>query len=142
MADITQQDARLREVADVAEQQNAKLTSQPEALDRIIRPHVVTGSMYHAYISKDLPLSNLANDDIKLVLLFADTIDMAVYMENEGIITAHIANDIAALMTTWLNSKRAIGGEAAKMISTNKITLEQITEEKTSKTGRFSTIQR
>jgi hypothetical protein len=125
---IFTEDPRLKEARDLAVDQNAPLKSQPQALNYLLRPQQVGDSLYHLYISKNLPITNLTPQDIPFVMLFEDTINLALYMESRHIVISALANDLASLADTWFNAKRAVDMKTFKAVAENTVNVRQLTE--------------
>ena len=139
MTDIVNSTIPIREANDLADRQSAPIKSQPEALEFLIRPQAMRNSEYHAYLSKNLSITNLTKEDIPVAMLFEDVINLGIYMEKQGWVTEDIPLEIASAFDTWVNSKRAVGMETFKAITENRLTLRNVDEQKASTTGRFKT---
>jgi hypothetical protein len=127
----------IREANELANRQSAPIRSQPEALEFLIRPQAQRNSKYHAYLSKNLPLTNLAKEDISLVMLFEEVINLSIYMEQQKWVTEDLAQEVAATFDTWLSGKRAVDMATFKAIAEQTYTLRRIDEQKPTATGRF-----
>jgi len=139
MTDVITSSPTIREANELADRQAAPIKSQPEALEFIIRPQAMKNSEYHAYLSKNLSITNLTKEDIPVAMLFEDVINLGIYMEKQHWVTEDIPLEVASAFDTWVNAKRAVGMETFKAISENRLTLKNIDEQKPTTTGRFKT---
>lgn len=135
--DVVNTPGIIRDANELASRQNAAIRTQPEALEFIIRPQAMANSEYHAYLSKNLSLTNLTREDIPICLLFADIVNLGIYMEKMGIVTDDIPLEFATSFETWINAKRAEGMRTFTAIAEQTLTLKKVEEQKPTLTGRL-----
>lgn len=134
-ADI-RNDQRIQDTIDLANQQNMPLKSQPESLDRIIKPHMVRGSLYHLYHSKNMPISFSNESDGTLITLMERHKNLSLFMQQEGLVDETIVNHVNSVEEAWISWKRSTDGKTANLIGKNQYTITSI-EEKPPEKGAF-----
>ena len=129
----------IEEIEEAVESQQSTAQTEPQIIDKFIRPQAIRNSRYHHYLTKNLGLSKLEPQDVRTAMLFDDCLNYGIYMYERGWVDKDIPLELAAVMDVWLNAKRAVGMEFFKLLVEKrlKFTKEEIQGEKKKLMGRF-----